>query len=119
MVISRQKQLIPYPTRERAATVQRIVLTRSSRKRRQSCRNYFVGSCRLFFRGTITDGSLPGNAPLRWLQNTNDSGACTPPIPQRRANRYFAYLFATDKTQTGRAPQMPDSHIRHAQSPVQ
>ena len=33
-----------------------------------------------FFRGTVTDGSLPRNAPLRWLQNTKDLGACTPPF---------------------------------------
>ena len=39
MTISGQKQLSPCPTGERAATVHRMVLTRSSRKRRQSLRN--------------------------------------------------------------------------------
>ena len=40
-LISGQKQLSPSPTREGGATVGRMVLTRSSRKRRQSLRNSF------------------------------------------------------------------------------
>ena len=39
MTIPGQKQLSPCPTGERAATVERMVLTRSSKKRRQSLRN--------------------------------------------------------------------------------
>ena len=41
MTISGQKQLIPCPTRERAPTLDRMVLTRSSRKQRLSLRNFF------------------------------------------------------------------------------
>ena len=40
MTISGQKQLSPCQIRERAATVERMVLTKSSRKGRQSLRNY-------------------------------------------------------------------------------
>ena len=72
----------------------------------------------VFFQGTVTDGSLPRNAPLRWLQNTNDPGACTHPTSLSRAHRYSVSPFAVNNTQIGRAPQMPDSHNRHAQSPI-
>ena len=41
MTISGQKQLSPCPTGERAAAVERMVLTSSSRKRRLSVRNSF------------------------------------------------------------------------------
>ena len=41
MTISGQKQLSPCPTGERAATVEKMVLTRSSRKRRQLLRKFF------------------------------------------------------------------------------
>ena len=41
MMISGQKQLSPRTTGERAATVEGMVLTRSSRKRRQFLRNFF------------------------------------------------------------------------------
>ena len=40
MMISGQQQLNPCPTGEPAATVERMLLTRSSRKRRQSLRNF-------------------------------------------------------------------------------
>ena len=73
----------------------------------------------MFFQGTITDGSLPRNASPRWLQKTKDPGACTPPFSPSRANRYSVSPFPVNNTQIGRAPQMPDSHSRHAQSPIQ
>ena len=113
-----QKQLNPCRTGEHAATVERMVRTRSSRKRWQSLRNSSRGKLLFNFQGTITDGSHPGNAPLRWLQSTNDSGACTPPISRWRANRYSPSPFAAKNKQIGRVPRMPDSHNWHAQSPI-
>ena len=49
MTISGQKQLSPCPIGERAATVGRMVLTRSSRKRRQSQRNFWRRKLLLIF----------------------------------------------------------------------
>ena len=79
----------------------------------------FSEEATIFFQWTITDGSLPRNAPLRWLQSTNDSGACTPPTFQWRANGYSVSPFAANNTQIGRTPQMPDGHNQQAQSPFQ
>ena len=87
MTISGQKLLIPCPVGERAATVERTVLTRSSRKRPQPLRNCLRRNY-CFSQRTITDGSPPRNAPLRLPQSTNDSGACTPRTSISRAN-YF------------------------------
>ena len=114
-----QKQLNICRTGERAATVERMVLTRSSRKRQQSLQNSFWRKLVLFSQGTITDGSLPGNAFLPWLQSTNNSGACTPPTSQWRAIGCFISLFAADNTEIGKAPQMLNSHNWHAQCSIQ
>ena len=51
-------------------------------------------------------------------QSTKDSGACMPPTSLSRANRYSASLFVANNTQIGRAPRMPDSDNRHAQSTI-
>ena len=116
-MISGHKQLRPCPTGER---VERRWCSRDPQGSDDSlCGFLFGGNCCLTFQGTITDASLPGNAPLRWLQSTNVSAACTPPISQWRANRYLASRFAADNTQMGKASQTPDSHNQNAQSPVQ
>ena len=118
-MISGQKQLSPCPTGERASTVERMVLTRFSRKRRQSLRNFFRRRLLFSSRKMTTNGSLPGNAPPQWLQNTIDLGACTLPTSRWLANRYFVWPSAAYNTQTGRTRQTSHSHNRHAQSPVQ
>ena len=119
-MISGQKQISPCPNGEQAATVERMVLTRSSRIRRQSLRNSFGGSCCLSSRETISDESLPKNAPLQWLQNTNDLGASTPPVPRRLTNHYSIFSSGAENTQIGRAAlRTPGSHNQPAQSPVQ
>ena len=71
-----------------------------------------------FFQGTITGGYPPRNAPLQSPQSRNDSRTCTPLTSQWRANRYSVSPFAANKTQIGRAPQMPDSHNPPARSRV-
>ena len=117
MRISEQKRLCPCTTGERAASVEKMVLTRSSRQRGQSLRISFEQSRCLLFQGKVTDGSLPRNAPLQSPQSTNDSGACTPLTFRWRPNRSSASSFAADNTKTGRVHRMPDSHNFHAHNP--
>ena len=118
VTISGQKQLRPWPIGERAATVERMVLTRSSRKRQQSLRNSLRRKLLLIFQVMITDGSLPGNAPQELTQNTNDLEACTLPTFQSRANHYSASPSARDITQSARVHRMPGSRSQSAQSSV-
>ena len=118
MTISGQKQLSPCPTGERAATLERMVLSRSSRKRRQSLRNSF---CRklLFIFSRDDNRRVPSKkCSSAFPQSTNDSAACTPLTSLSRANRYSVSLSVTSNTQIGRAPRMPNSHNQHAQSPI-
>ena len=99
MTSSRQKELRPCPTGERAATVEIL---------KEATTVYgiiFGGSCCLNFQGTTTDGYLPRNALLRSPQSTKDSGSFTPPTSQWRANRYSVSLLVANKTQIGRAPK--------------
>ena len=118
MTISGPEQLSPCPTGERVATVERMVLTRSSGKQRQPYKTLCGRSYCLSSQGMITDGSPPRNAPLRLPQTTNASGACTPPTSLSRANRYSASHSEANITPIGRDPRMPVSHNQQTQSPI-
>ena len=120
MTISVQKQLSPCPTGERAATLERMVLTRSSRKRRLSLRNFFRRKL-LFIPSRNDSRRVPSKKNSSAIVPKHEwfhSGACTPPTSEWPANRYSASLFVANSTQIGSAPRTPYSHNRHAQSPM-
>ena len=117
MTISGQKKLNPCPSGERAATLEKMVLTRSPKKRWQSLPNSAV-EANVFFSRDENWRVPPRNALLQLPPSMIDSGACTPPTSLSRANCYSASLFVANNTQIGRAPRMPDNHNRHAQSPI-
>ena len=86
MKISGQKQLSPCPTGERAATVESMVLTRSSRKRRQSLRNFFCKKLLyIFSRGD--DRRVP-------FKKCSSQVA---PKHERFGSRYASHFPKTDK----------------------
>ena len=121
MTISGQKQLSRWPIGERAATVERMVPTRSSTKRRQSLRNSLRGKLLLIFsifEVMQQDESLPGNVLQQLPQSTSDLEACTLPTFQSRANHYFASLSVTSNTQSARVHRMPSTPSQRAQNPI-
>ena len=73
-MISGQKQLRSCPTGERAATVERMVLTRSSRKQRHFLRNVFWSKPQFMFtkddnrRVTSKKRSFPMDSKARMIQ---------------------------------------------------
>ena len=119
MTISRQKQFNPCAIGERQQ-LYRGWCSRNLRGSDDSHSGILCGESYCWSsQGTITDGSLPRNAPLRLPQSTNDSGACTPPTSLLRASHYSASPFPTNSTQIERVHRMPNSHSQHAQSPIQ
>ena len=114
-----QKQLRPCQTDERSATVERMELTKSSRKGRRSLLNSYRGSCCLFFRGTIAGGSLTGNVLPQCIQSTIGLGSCTFHVFRLLANHCSATFSGAHKIEIRRAPRAPDSHNQPIQFAIQ
>ena len=118
MTISGQKQLSPCPKGERAATVERMVLTKSSRKRRQSLRNSLRRKVLLIF-------SRDDN---RRVPSRKCSSAIAP------KHEWFGSMYAshfsitgkslllspsvTSNTQSARVHRRPNTRSQRAQSPI-
>ena len=118
MTISGQKQLSPCPIGERAATVERMVLTKSSRKRPQSLRNSLRRKLLLIFsrddnRRVPSKKCSSAIAPKHeWFGSMYASTSLS------RANHYSASPFATNSTRIARVHRMPNNRSQHAQSPI-
>ena len=118
MTISGQKQLRPCPIGERAATVERMVLTKFRRSDDSPYGSLCGGSYCWSSQEMRKDGSPARNAPKRLPQSTNDSGACTSPTSRSRANLNSASPSATSNTQKGRVHRLPNTHRLRSQSPI-
>ena len=117
-MISGQKQLSSCPTGERAATVEKMLLTRSSKKRRQSLRNSFQSKL-LFIFSRDDSRRVPSTKWSSWMSPKHELiGSMYASDFSMTGKSLLRFTFCSRQNTNWESSPSPDGHNRFAQSPV-